>query len=148
MKDDGRGINGEDVYNKAIEKGLIDSTKDFLNEKEKTELIFKPGFSTASNVTEISGRGVGMDVVAERMKELEGSITLDSTEGKGTTFILKMKSGKKAEINRTVFPLKKFKEIIVKNIIQTVRQKSFLVIPKILNETKSLKNLKKNNLNT
>jgi len=75
------------------------------------------------NVTDVSGRGVGMDVVAERMKELEGSIALDSTEGKGTTFVLRMKSGKKAEINRTVFPLKKFKEIIVKNIIQTGKEK-------------------------
>ncbi len=88
LKDDGRGINGEDVYNKAIEKGLIDSTKDFLNEKEKTELIFKPGFSTASNVTEISGRGVGMDVVLKNIESLGGRIEIDTKEGEGTTFSL------------------------------------------------------------
>ena len=88
MKDNGRGINGEDVYNKAIEKGLIDSTKDFLNEKEKTELIFKPGFSTASNVTEISGRGVGMDVVLKNIESLGGKIEIDTKVGEGTTFSL------------------------------------------------------------
>ncbi len=88
LKDNGRGINGEDVYNKAIEKGLIDPSKDFLSEKEKTELIFKPGFSTADNVTEISGRGVGMDVVLTNIQSLGGRIEIETKLGEGTTFSL------------------------------------------------------------
>ena len=80
--------NGEDVYNKAIEKGLIDPSKDFLSEKEKTELIFKPGFSTADNVTEISGRGVGMDVVLTNIQSLGGRIEIETKLGEGTTFSL------------------------------------------------------------
>ena len=88
LKDNGRGINGEDVYNKAIEKGLIDPVKDFLSEKEKTELIFKPGFSTASNVTEISGRGVGIDVVLKNIESLGGRIEIETKVGEGTTFSL------------------------------------------------------------
>tara|TARA_Y100001954_G_scaffold238327_1_gene305448 strand:- start:8105 stop:10702 length:2598 start_codon:yes stop_codon:yes gene_type:complete len=125
VSDDGAGISFSSIVKNAVKKKIIDLDKvPDISKEELLNLVFEPGFSTAENVTDVSGRGVGMDVVAERMKELEGSIALDSIEGKGTTFVLKMKSGKKSEINRTVFPLKKFKEIIVKNIIQTGKEKN------------------------
>ena len=78
--------NGNSIYNGEFASHLLN--KDFLNEKEKTELIFKPGFSTASNVTEISGRGVGMDVVLKNIESLGGRIEIDTKEGEGTTFSL------------------------------------------------------------
>jgi len=92
LKDDGRGINSEDIYNKAIDKGLLDGTKDFLNEEEKLQLIFKPGFSTAEKVSEMSGRGVGMDVVKKNIEGLGGDIIIRTELGKGTEFLLKIPS--------------------------------------------------------
>ena len=70
---------------KAIEKGLIKES-DSLSEKEIQNLIFLPGFSTAEKITDISGRGVGMDVVLRAVQTLHGTIEVASTEGKGTTF--------------------------------------------------------------
>ncbi|UZR98391.1 chemotaxis protein CheA [Chondrinema litorale] len=89
IKDDGRGINAEKVRQKAIEKGIISAT-DVLDEKEIYQLIFAPGFSTAANVTDISGRGVGMDVVKKRVKELRGDVELKSVVNQGTTIIIKL----------------------------------------------------------
>jgi two-component system chemotaxis sensor kinase CheA len=83
--EDGGGIDGEKLRLKAIEKGVIPASK-VLTEKEKVELIFAPGFSTKSEVTDISGRGVGMDVVRTNIRALEGEIEIDTTIGKGTTF--------------------------------------------------------------
>ncbi|MDC0255553.1 ATP-binding protein [Bacteriovoracales bacterium] len=124
VTDDGAGISLSSIVKTAVKRKIIelDSVPD-ISKEELLNLVFEPGFSTAESVTEVSGRGVGMDVVAERMKELDGTIQLDTVEGKGTTFVLKMKSGKKADISRTVFPLKKFQEILVKNIIQTGKEK-------------------------
>jgi PAS domain S-box-containing protein len=90
LQDNGKGINVEKIYNKAIEKGLIDSKKDFLTEDEKIRLIFEPGFSTAENVSEMSGRGVGMDVVKNNIEGLGGSITIKTELNKGTEFVLKI----------------------------------------------------------
>ena len=85
INDDGRGIDTEKVGQKALEKGLI-SNNDLMkmSEKELTNLIFKPGFSTNDEVTEISGRGVGMDVVLTNLNKLGGVVDLNSTPGKGT----------------------------------------------------------------
>ena len=85
--DDGAGINRERVLAKAIEKGIV-SPDAQLSAEEIDNLIFAPGFSTAQVVSNISGRGVGMDVVRQNVKDLGGRITIDSTPGKGTTFIL------------------------------------------------------------
>jgi len=85
--DDGAGINRERVLAKAIEKGIV-SPDAQLTAEEIDNLIFAPGFSTAQIVSNISGRGVGMDVVRQNVKDLGGRITIDSTPGKGTTFIL------------------------------------------------------------
>ncbi|CCA92683.1 two-component system, chemotaxis family, sensor kinase CheA [Novosphingobium sp. PP1Y] len=87
IADDGAGINRERVLAKAVEKGIV-SAEAQLTAEEIDNLIFAPGFSTAQTVSNISGRGVGMDVVRQNVKDLGGRITIDSTPGKGTTFIL------------------------------------------------------------
>jgi len=87
IADDGAGINRERVLAKAVEKGIV-SAEAQLSAEEIDNLIFAPGFSTAQTVSNISGRGVGMDVVRQNVKDLGGRITIDSTPGKGTTFIL------------------------------------------------------------
>ncbi len=91
ISDDGRGINVEKVKQKAIEKGLItqDQAKQ-MSDKDAFSLILMPGFSTNDQVTELSGRGVGMDVVASVIYSLRGTIEIDSEEGKGATIILKL----------------------------------------------------------
>lgn len=91
IKDDGRGIRKDKVLAKAIEKGII--TKDRasqMSEKEIFNIIFMPGFSTAAQVTNISGRGVGMDVVKTNIEKIGGQIDLTSEEGLGTTFKLRI----------------------------------------------------------
>ncbi|TCM19572.1 two-component system chemotaxis sensor kinase CheA [Novosphingobium sp. PhB165] len=85
--DDGAGINRERVLAKAIEKGIVSADAQ-LSAEEIDNLIFAPGFSTAQVVSNISGRGVGMDVVRQNVKDLGGRITIESTPGKGTTFLL------------------------------------------------------------
>lgn len=82
--DDGRGLDRKKLIAKAIEKGLIDENS-ILNDKQAFELIFMPGFSTAESVTDISGRGVGMDVVRRNIQALGGNIEIISDLGKGTT---------------------------------------------------------------
>jgi two-component system chemotaxis sensor kinase CheA len=91
IEDDGRGIDPEKVKRKAIEKGLITPEQAVqMTNKEAYELIFLPGFSTAEKVSDVSGRGVGMDVVASTIHSLRGSIEIDSEIGKGTTIFLKL----------------------------------------------------------
>ncbi|WDA40182.1 chemotaxis protein CheA [Erythrobacter sp. BLCC-B19] len=87
IADDGRGIDRERVLAKAIANGLVAPDAQ-LSDDEINLLIFAPGFSTAAQVSNISGRGVGMDVVKQNVKELGGRITIESTPGKGTTFSL------------------------------------------------------------
>ena len=83
--DDGGGINREAVLNKAIEKGLVDSSAT-LNDNQVFDLLFEPGFSTAKEVSDISGRGVGMDVVKRNIQSLGGRIQVESEPGKGSKF--------------------------------------------------------------
>lgn len=89
IEDDGAGIDTEKIRKKAIEKGLIGSN-DNLKEKEILDLIFHPGFSLAEKVTEVSGRGVGMDVVRKKINELRGEVELTTELGKGTSFTIKL----------------------------------------------------------
>ena len=86
FEDDGQGIDPEYIYAKAIEKGL--DVPNNLTSKEKTNLIFMPGFSTTSNVSEISGRGVGMDVVHDFIEDKGGNIDINSKVGASTKFII------------------------------------------------------------
>jgi len=91
VRDDGRGIDPEKIKRKAIEKGLITPEQaSEMSDEEAINLIFLPGFSTKDQVTDVSGRGVGMDVVKEVVKSLNGSIAVYSEVGKGTTFVLKL----------------------------------------------------------
>jgi two-component system chemotaxis sensor kinase CheA len=87
ISDDGKGIDRERVLGKAIEKGLVPADAQ-LSKEEIDALIFAPGFSTAQTVSNISGRGVGMDVVRQNVKDLGGRITIESEPGSGTTFTL------------------------------------------------------------
>ncbi|MDQ7006052.1 MAG: chemotaxis protein CheA [Acidobacteriota bacterium] len=83
--DDGRGINTEAVLEKAIEKGLVSREQaQNLSHEDICGFIFKPGFSTAKNITDISGRGVGMDVVLTNLKKLKGNVHVSSEQGQGT----------------------------------------------------------------
>ncbi len=89
--DDGRGISAEKVKSKAIEKGVLSSEEALrLSEKEAYSLIFSPGFSTAGKVTNVSGRGVGMDVVKTNIEKIGGSVDVNSSEGNGTTIKIKI----------------------------------------------------------
>jgi two-component system chemotaxis sensor kinase CheA len=85
ISDDGRGLNREAILKKAIAQRLIQAT-DSLSEDEINSLIFAPGFSTAEKVTDISGRGVGMDVVRRNIDAMRGRVSIKSVPGKGTTF--------------------------------------------------------------
>jgi two-component system chemotaxis sensor kinase CheA len=91
VKDNGRGLDSEKLIKKAITSGLLtlqESTQ--LSSDEIYRLIFTPGFSTASIVTDISGRGVGMDVVMQNIKKLKGRVDIDTKLGVGTTFTIKI----------------------------------------------------------
>ncbi len=89
VSDDGAGLDRDKIILRAIESGLIsEADADRLNDTEAFALIFKPGLTTADEVTELAGRGVGMDVVQNVIEKLKGSITLSSERGKGTQFLL------------------------------------------------------------
>jgi two-component system chemotaxis sensor kinase CheA len=89
VSDDGGGINRERVKSAAISKGLIEPEAQ-LTDEDIDNLIFLPGFSTASTITDMSGRGVGMDVVKRSIQALGGRISISSTPGKGSTFVMSL----------------------------------------------------------
>jgi two-component system chemotaxis sensor kinase CheA len=89
ISDDGRGLNRDKILNKAQKNGLIESGA-HLSDNEVFNLIFEPGFSTAEQITDISGRGVGMDVVRKHVQKLRGRIEIQSKLGQGTTFLLRL----------------------------------------------------------
>lgn len=91
IKDDGKGIDTEKVIEKAIQKELVPQEKvSSLSQTEILDLIFEPGFSTAKSITELSGRGVGMDVVKSAIKEMQGNVEINTTQGSGTIISLKI----------------------------------------------------------
>jgi len=85
ISDDGGGINRQKVFDKAVEKGVVEPNAT-LNDSQVFDLLFEPGFSTAEQVTDISGRGVGMDVVKRNIQSLGGRIQVESTIGEGSCF--------------------------------------------------------------
>jgi two-component system chemotaxis sensor kinase CheA len=89
VKDDGSGLPKEKIYAKALERGLVQSGQ-VLSDQEIINLIFEPGFSTASEVTNISGRGVGMDVVRRNIQGLRGTVDVTTKEGEGTCFSIRL----------------------------------------------------------
>ncbi|TKC18676.1 chemotaxis protein CheA [Robertmurraya kyonggiensis] len=91
IDDDGAGINRRKVLEKAIKNGIIsEQTAATLSDKEVFDLIFASGFSTADKISDVSGRGVGLDVVKNTIESLGGSISIDSKEGKGSTFSIQL----------------------------------------------------------
>jgi two-component system chemotaxis sensor kinase CheA len=91
VADDGRGMNAEKLRSKAVERGLISEEEaNTMDERQSFNLIFLPGFSLATKVSDVSGRGVGMDVVRTNIQKLNGSIDIRSQQGKGTTFIISL----------------------------------------------------------
>lgn len=89
ISDDGAGIDVESVREKAVERGLTNASS-VLSDEEALQFILAPGFSTAKSVTQISGRGVGMDVVHSEVKQLGGSISISSQSGQGSRFVLRV----------------------------------------------------------
>jgi len=91
VEDDGQGIDVEKVRKKIVEKGLETQERvDSLSDKEVIEYLFKPNFSTADKVTDLSGRGVGLDVVKTKIEALGGIVEVESVRGKGTTFTIRI----------------------------------------------------------
>jgi chemotaxis protein histidine kinase CheA/ActR/RegA family two-component response regulator len=91
VKDDGRGLDARRIRAKAVERGLLTAEQAaVMTDSEVFPLIFLPGFSTVEQVTEIAGRGVGMDVVQNRLNRLRGNVLIDSTPGEGTTFTIRL----------------------------------------------------------
>lgn len=119
VKDNGKGINGEVLRKKAVEKKLI-SESETLSEKQLIHLIFHPGFSTKTETNEISGRGVGMDVVKTNVEKIGGHVDISTTIGQGSTFMLQIPLSLAvvdglvvtSETNRYVVPLSQVQETI------------------------------------
>jgi two-component system chemotaxis sensor kinase CheA len=88
VEDDGRGLDRDRIVAKAIERGLLQGSGDKLTDEQVYALVFEPGFSTANEVSDISGRGVGMDVVRKNIQKLGGSLELRSRTGAGTTVVI------------------------------------------------------------
>lgn len=119
VKDDGKGINTEIVYQKALEKGIIDPNKTYT-EAEIKEFIMLPGFSTAKVVDNISGRGVGMDVVKTQIFKLGGKMEIQSVLNEGSTFILEVPVNH-AIMNGTIIAMNE-----QQFVVPTVNVKEFL----------------------
>jgi chemotaxis protein histidine kinase CheA len=91
IADDGRGIDAAAVRRRAVERGLLSAEEAALHDDRRAlELILRPGFSTAEQISEVSGRGVGLDVVARAVRRMKGSIEIQTEPGKGTTFVLRL----------------------------------------------------------
>jgi len=91
VKDDGAGINADVIGRKAVEKGIVSEEElDQLERRDILDFVFHPGFSTASEVTDVSGRGVGMDIVKNVVKKLDGQIGIESELGQGSTFTISL----------------------------------------------------------
>lgn len=90
IEDDGRGLNRDKIMAKAIQNGLIEGDGSELSDKYVYNLIFQPGFSTAEKITDISGRGVGMDVVKQNLEKIKGKIDVSSVPGKGSIMKLRI----------------------------------------------------------
>jgi two-component system, chemotaxis family, sensor kinase CheA len=90
VEDDGAGIDRDVILAKAEEKGILKVAPETMSDRDVFALIFEPGFSTAAVVTDISGRGVGMDVVKKNIEKLKGRVTIDSVLGRGSRFTLRI----------------------------------------------------------
>src|SRR5690606_11155471 len=89
LSDDGRGVRREEIRRRGIARGLMPADAP-LADREVMQFILEPGFTTSEQVTQIAGRGVGLDVVASEIKQLGGTLEIDSTAGQGTTFTIRL----------------------------------------------------------
>ena len=111
IADDGKGMNPDKLLAKAREKGILTKPESEYSKKEALGLIMLPGFSTNQEVTEFSGRGVGMDVVKKNVEAVGGVVSLNSDEGKGTTFTMKIPltmaivDGMKVTVGKSIFTI-------------------------------------------
>ncbi|MBX7489959.1 hybrid sensor histidine kinase/response regulator [Helicobacter turcicus] len=122
IKDDGHGMDPEVLKTKAVEKGIISEREaDSMTDKEAYSLVFRAGFSTAKVVTNVSGRGVGMDVVKTNIEKLNGIIDVDSELGEGTTFKLKIPLTLAIIQSLLVGVQEEFYAIPLASVIETVR---------------------------
>ena len=120
--DDGKGLDADMLKSKSIEKGIITEREaDAMSEKEAFGLIFKPGFSTAAKVTNVSGRGVGMDVVKTNIEKLNGIIDIESEVGKGTVMKLKIPLTLAIIQSLLVGTQEEFYAIPLASVLETVR---------------------------
>ncbi|MBQ8791468.1 MAG: chemotaxis protein CheA [Ruminiclostridium sp.] len=121
VSDDGKGINCQKVLAKAVKNGMLTKPESEYTNKEIQNMILLPGFSTNEQVTEYSGRGVGMDVVKSNIEQIGGTLAVDSEEGKGTSFIIKIPltlaivEGMKLKVGSTIFtvPISSIKESLM-----------------------------------
>ena len=135
--DDGKGIDKSKIIDKAIKMKLIDG-KDKLNEKDIYNFLFLPGFTTSENITTVSGRGVGLDVVKKNIESIHGRVIIDSEPGKGTSFIIRLPltlaiiEGFVTKVNdiKYVFPFNLVEEILVleKQKIQINKERESIMI--------------------
>ncbi|EJE1583622.1 response regulator [Campylobacter upsaliensis] len=122
ISDDGKGLDAAGLKMKALEKNLItEKEAEQMTDKEAFALIFKPGFSTAAKVTNVSGRGVGMDVVKTNIEKLNGVIEIDSELGKGSTFKLKIPLTLAIIQSLLVGTQEEFYAIPLASVLETVR---------------------------
>lgn len=122
IADDGKGLDADALKSKAIEKNLITEREaDQMTDKEAFTLIFKPGFSTAAKITNVSGRGVGMDVVKTNIEKLNGVIEIDSELGKGTVMKLKIPLTLAIIQSLLVGTQEEFYAIPLASVLETVR---------------------------
>jgi two-component system chemotaxis sensor kinase CheA len=139
MGDDGRGIDIERIKQIAIEKGYL-KQKPLYSTEEILNVLFEPGFSTAQKVSDISGRGVGLDVVKRKITEIRGEVTVNTIEGKGTTFTIKLPltlsiiDGLMVEVNndKYILPVNLIKKIY--QVTKNELEKSFYNIIVLDNE--------------
>lgn len=128
VSDDGRGMDTVEIYNKAKKLGLIDQSYESMSKKDLLSLVMLPGFSTNKEVTDYSGRGVGMDVVQKNIKSLRGAIHIQSEKNVGTTIslriplLLSILEGMSIRINKTLFTLP------IVNVVETFRAEEELLI--------------------
>jgi two-component system chemotaxis sensor kinase CheA len=126
IKDDGRGMDRDKLFSKAVEKGLIEEDA-ILSDKQVFELIFMPGFSTAEVVSDVSGRGVGMDVVRRNIQELGGSVEIDSTKGLGTKMTIRLPLTLAILDGQTVRVAEENYIIPINSIIESIQVKSDMI---------------------
>ena len=126
ITDDGKGIDPEAVLNKGIEKGLVPPGA-HLTTQQINDLIFQPGFSTAKKITDVSGRGVGMDVVRKNITSLGGAVEIQSEFGKGSTFTIRLPLTLAILDGQTVIVGNEIYIIPLVSIVESIQIKSSMI---------------------